>query len=69
MIPHPAPPAKLINTTTRVNPLAFGVIDLCCSRKSDELEYIYRWNYSELIKEWVTQLAKLKKDNCHVCTE
>ncbi len=46
--PHTSLSAELSKVLIRVNPLAFGVGD----------EFIYRRNYSELIKEWVSHLAK-----------
>jgi hypothetical protein len=52
---RPSTPAKLIKTPFRANSLACGV---CSSSTADELEYNYRLNYSELIKELVTYLAK-----------
>jgi hypothetical protein len=53
-----SPPAYLIKTPVWVNPLAFRICGICSSSTEEELEYIYRRNYSELIKEWVTHLAK-----------
>jgi hypothetical protein len=56
--PGPSPPAKLIKTSIRANPLAFGLCGVCSSSLADELEYIYKRNFLEFIKEWVTHLAK-----------
>jgi hypothetical protein len=58
MAPYPSSVAKLIKTPSRVNPLAFSLCGAYSSITADEIEYIYRWNYSKLIKEWVTHFAK-----------
>ncbi len=50
MAARPFAPAKLSKTPTRVNPLAWGVCGICSSCVADELEYIYRRNYSEFMK-------------------
>jgi hypothetical protein len=58
MAAGPSPPAKLIKTSNRVNPLAIGLCGACSSSLADELEYIYKRNFLEFITEWVTHLAK-----------
>jgi hypothetical protein len=52
------PPAKLIKMSIRANPLAFVLCGVCSNSLADELEHIYRRNFLEFIKEWVTHLAK-----------
>jgi hypothetical protein len=42
----------------RANPLAFGICGDYSSRKTDELKYNCRQNYSEFIEERLTHLAK-----------
>ena len=51
MTPHSSPPAKLIKTSIRANPLAFGLCGVCSSNLADELEYIYKRNFLEYIKD------------------
>jgi hypothetical protein len=58
MAPGASPPVKLFKTSIRANPLSFGHCGACSSSLAEELEYIYRRNFLEFIKEWVTHLEK-----------
>jgi hypothetical protein len=58
MAPGPSPPTKLVKTSIRPNRLEFGLYGVCSSSLADELEYIYRRNFLEFIKELVTHLAQ-----------
>jgi hypothetical protein len=50
--------SKLVKKPIRVIPAAFILCGVCSSSKSDKLEYIYRRNYFELVKEKVAHIAK-----------
>jgi hypothetical protein len=54
----PSSLAKIIKTPIRVNLSTFVLCGVCSNSAVDELEYIYRRDYLELIKEWVAHLAK-----------
>jgi hypothetical protein len=51
MAPRPSPPAKMSKMLIRVNPLVYSLCGEYSISVADE-------NDSELIKEWVTHLAK-----------
>jgi hypothetical protein len=58
MAPCPSPPAKMSKTPIRVNPLVYSLCGEKSSSIADELESICLRNDPELMKEWVTHLAK-----------
>jgi hypothetical protein len=58
MAPCPSPPAKVNKMPIRVSPLVYSLCGAYSSSKADELESICWVDDWELMKEWVTHLAK-----------